>query len=386
MIRDLASLIAPLPADLFCDHFVRKTRFQVKATDPDRAAPLLPWSTINRMIESDGLPADSFKVVRAGNVVHPSLFRTRGDDSRLRTGTLQDLLRQGSSLVLNRIDEAAPSIGRLTAAIERELSCEVWCNAYLSFGAGSAFRAHYDLHDVVILQVHGRKHWQSFGVAVPHPIENPPGGVATGRDVVWEDTLEAGDVLYLPRGEVHMATLDGVDSVHLTIGLLPRRGLAFAQSMIKQAAEEVLFRQDIPVAAGEAALSQHEAALKRALHALIDRTTLSDYLDHDRRARPLRPFANLGIVGPWQADMLIVPAVRRRIPLDIDVDHEVAVLVGRERFRLSAPARRVLDFLLWHDECTYGAVVFALATPLSEPLVQSAVAELARQSLVGIRF
>jgi len=386
MIRDLASLIAPLHADRFCEHFVRKTRFQVKATDPDRAAPLLPWATINRMIESDSLPADSFKVVRAGNVVDPSLYRTRGDNSPLRTGTLQDLLRQGSSLVLNRIDEAVPSIGRLTAAIERELSCEVWCNAYVSFGAGSAFRAHYDLHDVVVLQVHGRKHWQSLGVAVPYPIESPSGGVATGGEVVWEDTLEAGDVLYLPRGEVHMATLAGVDSVHLTIGLLPRRGLAFAQAVIKRAAEDVLFRQDIPVAAGEAALSQHEAALKRALHALIDRTTLNDYLDTDRRARLLRPCANLGLVGSLQADTLIVPAVRRRMPLDIEVEQEIEVLVGREKFRLSAPARRVLDFLLWHDECTYGAVVFALATQLSEPLVQRAVAELARQSLVAIRI
>jgi hypothetical protein len=376
MIHDLTSLMAPQTPDVFYDHSVRKTRFQVKSADRDRAVPLLPWSTINQLLEAEALPPGRVDFVRASNVISPKIYRKGRETGALRAGTAQNLLRQGSSVLVRGIDSLVPSIGRLTAAIERELSCKVWSNAYLSFGAGSALKAHYDPHDVVILQVHGRKRWSSYGVAVPPHV---------AAQIIWEDILEPGDVLYLPQGEVHEAALESENSVHLTIGLSSYRGLDFAEAMIKQAVEDDLFRQDVPVAAGKSAIAEHEAALKKALHALIDRTELSSCLDGESRARPLRSFMNLGIAGPFQANTIVEPAVRRRISLDIEIAADVEVLIGGEKFLLSVPARRVLDFLIWHDESTFGAIVSALEPQLAEPLVQRAVAELAKQSLVGLR-
>jgi hypothetical protein len=239
---------------------------------------------------------------------------------------------------------------------------------------------------VIALQVHGRKSWQSFGIPVPHPIEQPSRSVADGRKAEWEDTLGPGDVLYLPRGEIHVAELGDVNSVHLTIGLSPRRGLDFAETIVKQAAEDAIFRQDIPSAGGEAALAEYEAALKKSLHALVDRTRLSDFLDRDSSRRPLRPLANLGGGGdPFDANTLVIPAVRRRITLDVESEEAIDVTIARETFRLSAPARRVLDFLLTHNDSTLGAIVSALARHLSEPLAQDAVMELAKHGLVGVR-
>ena len=384
MIRDLISLIAPASLELFYDHFVRKVRFHVKSADPDRAVPLLPWSTINQLIEADTLSSKRFELYRAHNLIDPKMYRKGGSDGPIRAGIIQSLLRQGSSALMSGIDGLVPSIGRLTAAIERELSCRVWTNAYLSFGAGSAFKAHYDPHDVVILQVHGCKRWRSYGVPVLHPVELYAPIECEVGNVVWESLLEPGDVLYLPRGEVHEGDLEGDHSVHLTIGLQPCRGLDFVDGMIKQAAKEVRFRQDIPVVAGNPAIAEHEAAIKKALHALIDRTELNTYLDQDDRARRLRPVVNFGISGPFQPNVIVEPAVRRRIPLDIEIDAVVEVLIGGEKFRLSAPGRRVLDFLIWHGECSFGAIVSMLQSQLSEPLVQRAVQELAEQSLVGI--
>jgi hypothetical protein len=385
MIRDLKSLMAPESAERFRDHFVRKERFHVKSVDPDRAAPLLPWSTINQLIESDTLLPDRLTVVRSGNAISPGLYRRGSSDfSTPRPGAMQALLHQGSSLVMNKIHDLVPSIGHLADAVERELSCKVSTNAYLSFGKASAFKAHYDPHDVVVLQVHGRKFWRCYGVLVAHPIPKSAPMPWNQGNPVWEGMMQPGDVLYLPRGEVHVAELDGDHSVHLTIGLSTRRGLDFVEALLGRAADEDIFRQDIPVTAGGDAIAAHEAALKQALHALIDRTELKGYLDADDRGRNLRPFVNLGVSSPYPADMTVAPALRRRIPLHMETDGDVEVAVDGEKFRLSAPARRVLDFLTAHEDCRFGTIVSALGSQLSEARVQQAVEELAKQSLVGL--
>src|SRR5262249_54552272 len=149
--------------------------------------------TINRLIQSDVLPAERFRVVRANLDIPPAMFRSRGASARLRPSALGSVLAQGASLVLNRIDEVVPAIGRLSDAIERRLSSVVWVNAYLSFGQGSAFRSHWDSHDVLVLQVHGSKRWRGFGTPMALPIDGHGPKEPFPRDAVWEDRLDPGD-------------------------------------------------------------------------------------------------------------------------------------------------------------------------------------------------
>jgi hypothetical protein len=286
---------------------------------------------------------------------------------------------------MNGIDDFVPGIAGLTSGLERDFACRVWCNAYLSFGAGSAFDAHYDRHDVLILQIHGRKRWRSYGVPVPHPIQEHSRRMKHDA-VTWEGILEPGDVLYLPRGEVHAATLDGPHAVHLTIGMSAERGIDFAEWLLKAATEEVIFREDIPRSAGEAALSQYESTLKQALHARIERADLRNYLDGEDRARGLRPFINLGADAPYHPDTVIISAVRRHIPLDQDSEGESEVSIGGEIFRLSRNARRLLAYVIARGECRAADLAAGLIPPLTDAGLQDAVAELARNSLIGIRI
>ena len=92
----------------------------------------------------------------------------------------------------------------------------VQVNCYLSYDA-SGFGAHWDDHDVVVIQLAGRKHWE-----VHEPTElgalsafTPPG--ATKRSI-WSGLLTPGTALFIPRGWPHsVAGLDDEPSVHLTL-------------------------------------------------------------------------------------------------------------------------------------------------------------------------
>lgn len=385
MLRDLASLLAPASEQTFLDRFLQKSRLHVKSVDPARAVQLFPWSTINQLIESDLLPPDRLRVLRANTEILPSLFRDSDGARQLRPGALQALLRQGVSLVINGVADLVPQIGQLTDAIERRLGSHSWANAYLSFGRGSAFKSHWDPHDVLVLQVHGRKRWRGYGTPMPFPLENHGPSEPFGTEVVWEDLLEPGDVLYLPRGEVHQAELEGPNSVHITIGIQAPRGLDFLRWLADRAAAEVPVRMDLARLSGEAALCEQEQELKARMHAMIDSISLAGYLDAEDAKRKLRPLLSIGQADHLVGTTLIVPSLRRRVPLATEGEGELSVTIGGECYRLSLVRRRVLAHVLDRDGLTFGALVAAFGKTADEAVLRDAVMDLCRQGLLGLQ-
>jgi ribosomal protein L16 Arg81 hydroxylase len=245
MICDLASLLGPVTEEIFFAHFLEKERLHVEAGQPDRAKALLPWTTINRLVDADMLPPDRIRVMRASIDIAPKMYRHQDGAQRLRAGALQALLTQGASLVINEIDKLVPQIGRLADTLERHLGHHIAVRAFVSFGQGGALKAHWDDSDVLVVQVHGRKLWRSYGSPTPLPISGLTEVQPVTKGVVWQGVLEPGDMLYLPRGEVHEAALEGSSSVHLTIGIAARRGVDFMRWLSKRAATELAFREDI---------------------------------------------------------------------------------------------------------------------------------------------
>jgi len=67
-----------------------------------------------------------------------------------------------------------------------------------------------------VVQIAGSKHWRCYG---PAPIGIPTGELVNvaGRAPEWQGALVPGDVLYLPRGEVHCAVPVAPPSLHLTV-------------------------------------------------------------------------------------------------------------------------------------------------------------------------
>jgi bifunctional lysine-specific demethylase and histidyl-hydroxylase NO66 len=83
---------------------------------------------------------------------------------------------------------------------------------------------------VLILQIQGSKLWHLYnGVDVaPHKMSRREPVDQAGLPSPADLRLEAGDVLYLPRGRVHAAEATAEPSVHLTVGIHAPTLLAFA--------------------------------------------------------------------------------------------------------------------------------------------------------------
>jgi len=136
-------------------------------------------------------------------------------------------LRSNHTLVLNDAQQRlGPLANDLCDDIAVAMSAHVQLNSYVSVGRSPGFGVHWDDHDVLVLQVAGRKYWE---VQAPTELGAMKGFTPRGgsSDVIWSGILEAGRALAIPRGWAH--SVEGLDdelSAHLTISIGRVTGVA----------------------------------------------------------------------------------------------------------------------------------------------------------------
>jgi bifunctional lysine-specific demethylase and histidyl-hydroxylase NO66 len=216
----LAWLLQPLPVETLLDEIWGATHYHVKRGCAGYFDGLLHGpSAAEALLESYRREPSAVRLVR-GEEKHGS------DAYRLADGRL-DLVRvrsdftNGYTIVLDDVEQYVRTIASLTHSIEVELNFATKVNAYVTPPESQGFLAHYDEHDVLILQIQGSKIWHLYNGAdvPPHEMRRREPVDMAGLPLPTDVRLEAGDVLYLPRGRVHAAEATSEPSVHLTVGI-----------------------------------------------------------------------------------------------------------------------------------------------------------------------
>lgn len=130
-------------------------------------------------------------------------------------------LNAGATLVINRFELQSVAAQRLCAEVARFAAQPATSNAYASFCGDGTFGKHWDTHDVFAIQLIGRKRWQVFAPTLPLPLGYQTSERSEHRcpeTPVLDCVIEAGDVLYIPRGWWHLAIPLDEGSLHLSVG------------------------------------------------------------------------------------------------------------------------------------------------------------------------
>src|SRR5262249_31118457 len=223
MLATLADLLAPVSFSEFLEVFRARKRLHITASDPTRAETLFSWREIDALL-SERMLDQNVKIQRDGVRIPREMYTSDGGN-KFNVRAFHDLLPQGISVIMIRVERWVAQISQLSAAIEREMGIRTHVNAYLSFSRGGAFKPHWDSMDVLVVQVHGSKRWRVWNAEVPNPIEEVPVNASVAPD--QEVELTPGDVLFIPRGEPHSAAVSAERSVHLTISLMSYNGIDF---------------------------------------------------------------------------------------------------------------------------------------------------------------
>jgi hypothetical protein len=376
MLATLTDLLAPVSISEFLDVFRARKRLHIAASDPTRAATLLSWRDIDTILSEHAFD-ESLTLMREG-VRLPRHLYTSGEGTRLNVRAFHDLLPEGVSIVVDRVHRLIPKIGQLAVAVERQMQIHTGVNAYMSFAKGGAFKPHWDIHDVLVVQVYGNKRWRVWKAEVPHPIEmadqsNLDASVAPDQEV----EMAPGDVLFIPRGEPHDAAVSTNHSVHLTIGLLSQTGINFLDHLHKEAAKDPVLRMDLPRHSSDDQASAHEAALKRRLHLLVDAVSVSQFLQEGDLSR--LPASQTALAGALpQMEEVVRLTLRRRIPIPAVApgDGPQPLTIGGRVRRVSPASIDVLKWLFDHDPATFRELKGELTTRYGHDSVDAAVREL----------
>jgi hypothetical protein len=382
MIKTLEDLTGPDRVRAFLDHFVSKTPWGPHAVDATGVQSLLPWADIDRLIGMRGLPPDQLRVVANRNTAEPSMYQ-EPKSGRLRADVVRGFAEDGASLVFDEIGGLLPALNELQTNIEWTLREHVNINMYATFGRHSAFLPHADAHDILVVQIYGSKRWQRHGVHLSYPLERRRGRPPPNMPVVWEGVLAPGDLLYLPRGEVHAALPVDYPSVHLTIGIRELVGVDYVNWLVTQAGEHEVFRTNLARNANPGDRREREGALKAALHDLIDRTPLDAYFRADDAGRRLNRAGAFNIAGRLSPSSMLMTNLRRPVDLSLDVVDEVGIELGGEPIRLSLLARKALHLIGERRRMQFASLAAHLDLADENELL-GVLTELGRKQLISV--
>ncbi len=268
----LASLLGNVDTGRFLREVYGRHPLHIPAVDPHRFDSLMSWDELERVLNMTGYWDDSrLRLVADGRRLAPEqyCFPRSGADSEPRTWRPQPervmhAIRHGAALVLNAIDGLVPAISEVAQALEAQLAVRIQSNLYLSQRGHRGLPLHYDIHDVLALQVSGRKQWRLYANRA-HPAVKP----APERElrtlagqVAQQITLGPGDSLYLPAGVIHEAFAETDHSMHLTFALKQVTPVDLASLIMKRlAARDDLARPSYDLHEGTDALARHVARL-----------------------------------------------------------------------------------------------------------------------------
>ncbi|WP_238161472.1 cupin domain-containing protein [Kribbella antibiotica] len=228
--------------------------------------PTTPYDDLFTLTDADellsrrGLRTPFLRIAKNGAVVGDSQFTGSGGvgadiADQVRDDKVAALFASGHTVVLQALHRTWPALVDFATQLSADAGHPVQINAYITPPESQGFSAHYDVHDVFVLQVAGEKHWTVHEPVHVDPLRNQPwtdhsaavAAAARDRAPVVDDVLRPGDALYVPRGFLHSAKALGGVSAHLTIGLHTLTRYLVVQELAALAANDPALRTALPL-------------------------------------------------------------------------------------------------------------------------------------------
>jgi bifunctional lysine-specific demethylase and histidyl-hydroxylase NO66 len=314
---------------------------------------LLDAQAIDELVSKRGLRTPFLRVAKNGATLADRTFTAPGGvgagiADQVSDDKLVRLFADGSTLVLQALHRVWPPILEFCQRLAAELGHPVQANAYVTPPQNQGFSAHYDVHDVFVLQIEGEKRWRIHRPIFESPLRDQPWADRKAHvekqaqePPLIEALLRPGDCLYLPRGYLHAATALGGVSTHLTLGVHVWTRYALAEQLMHQAlqalannpavrgsltlgidvADPTELRQDVELVTAALADAVKHADIDQMSEALL-RNARSN-----QRAEPVGPLKQLRDADVITADTQIV--LRRHLIASLDHTGADIVLCSR---------------------------------------------------------
>jgi len=273
---DFERLLRPVGVEAFFSNYWEKKHLVVRRAAPDYYRSLLTADDLEALISHSDARYPAIRLAKGGGYFAPEVYTRNvkhGDESFEGVPDVQrisDEYRQGATVALPAIHRTWPPLALLCDALQAQLDHAVHANVYITPGNAKGFTPHYDVHEVFVLQIAGRKRWHLYEPVIPLPHRMQPfrPELFTGQAPMAEVDLDAGDLLYLPRGVLHSTTTAESFSAHVTVGISVYTWADLLKELLSSAIDDEAMRHALPP--GFATQSELRSLLKRKMREMGD--------------------------------------------------------------------------------------------------------------------
>lgn len=330
--ESLADLLFPLSQEEFFRSYWGKAFLHI-AGRSGKFSALFPWRQLNAVLEHYRLSPTRMRLVKEGAAVKPGLYLQiiNGKPSSLKEPDFTRQLAEGATIIIDEADDLYGPLRELVISLERVFRIPIQTNLYAGWRTNRGFKLHWDAHDVLVLQVAGRKFWKVYQPTREFPLRDDYEEAPPPEKLVWEGVLQEGGLIYVPRGWWHVAQPLNEPCLHLTVGLHNATGMTFMRWFTETLESIQELRQDLPHWAGPEQRTAHMETLKQSIMKAWGPGLMDTFFT--------------------ERDAQAMPRVHLRLP---EVASSVNFsLQGRCRVRLAAP--RTLDL---RSDSQQGMVLF----------------------------
>lgn len=318
-----------------------------------------------------GLRTPFIRIAKDGAVTSPSRYTATGGTGasigdQVADDKVLELFAEGHTVVLQGLHRLWPPLIAFAGSLTTELGHPVQVNAYVTPSSSQGFSAHYDVHDVFVLQVAGRKRWRIHEPVLRSPSPDDPWTDHTAQVArraaetpALDVELRPGDALYLPRGYLHSAVALGEVSAHVTVGVHPVTRTAIVAAVLDRVRESLTTsaerRASLPLGVDVSDPAAIETEVRSAVDALTARLSavtaaevadrLADSLVGSSRPAPIGPLAQATAAAELGAESVL--AVRAHLRQVVrTVGDEVLVRAPGRTLRLPGEQAKAVRALL----------------------------------------
>jgi ribosomal protein L16 Arg81 hydroxylase len=388
----LSELLAPVAVEGFLSKYWL-TRHLFCRGRADRFSGLLSWPALNAILEHHWRETFRFRLALQGRDLDAASYADLGGHTpRIRAKDLIDHLRRGATLSFDAIDEVHEPLTRLAESFETFFRGGTKINIYAGWRALHGLDLHRDNQEIFILQLEGRKRWLLYGVSVDgvdcgdlSRTSDPPSGAE------FDQVLQPGDLLYIPRGCYHIAVPMNEPALHLTLGVKNPRGSDLLHWLVDRARTTSVAEGDLPLLANANERLAFSERLRDALLDGLDADLVEQYVAETGSNFKPRPSFSL----PWSATPALLPPGRSFV-VRMQVRGQVAgtdqcngepleLHCAGRRFRFPPGMRWVVELLQKGTPVPMIDLIEALAGRLDEEMIRVLVGMLTKEGLVEIR-
>ena len=217
--NQLSLVLNPVSETEFYEHYWEKNPLHISRSSTDHFSQLLSLDAIELMLSSQALHFPSVQLTHLNNKIDVSDYTDEA--RRIVPSRLIERHHEGATIVISQAHEKIASLADFRRDVQSAFKLRCQTNVYLSPVGQQGFNAHFDSHDVFILQIKGTKTFNFYegGIELPYSHDSFDADEHPVGALTQCIKLEPGDTLYIPRGVLHDAVATDETSLHITLGV-----------------------------------------------------------------------------------------------------------------------------------------------------------------------